>query len=297
MVVFQRNLVFSDEPEFHTDDNQKDATMETLHILENSALESLKNISFKSGWVLMSGQEVRYHSSIPFYKAVPPFSWALEIKDILTLIWSADEKEIRYIKHFDYTPERLRFWVLHTFLPLVLELERTYRILHVGSVEIAGKPVAFSAHSYGGKSTLTDYFLKQGHTLLSDDSLGIEKRDDGYYAISSYPFHRPFREMETLGYYTENFNTEPKPLHAVYVLEKAEPDADIQIVELKGIEKFKAFHYSNFIDFDFMKKERFEFFTEMAKHVPVYKIIVPWDMERLDEVYQVIVNAVNNQKI
>ena len=63
----------------------------------------------------------------------------------------------------------------------------------------------------------------------------------------------------------------------------------VNIVELKGIEKFKAFHYSTFIDFDFMKKERFIFFTEMAKHVPVYRINVPWDLERLDEVYDAIV--------
>jgi hypothetical protein len=264
--------------------------LETFVIEEAPFEAAKKTMTLKTVWFLMSGQEVRYHSSIPFHKTDTCFSWALEIKNLLTLVWDADQRKITYSKKSGYTPERLRFWVLHTFLPLVLELERTYRILHVGSVEIAGKPVAFSAHSYGGKSTLTDYFLKQGHTLLSDDSLGIEKRDDGYYAISSYPFHRPFREIETLGYYTENFNTEPKPLHAVYALQKAEADAEVSIEELKGIEKFKAFHYSNFIDFDFMKKERFIFFTEMAKAVSVYRINIPWDKARLEEVYQAIIS-------
>ena len=110
-----------------------------------------------------------------------------------------------------------------------------------------------------------------------------------YYAIASYPFHRPYRELETLGYPVENFATEPKPLHAVYLLEKSEADAAVEIEELKGIEKFKAFHYSSFIDFSFMKQERFAFFTEMAKHVPVYKVKVPWDLDRLDEVYKAIV--------
>lgn len=116
------------------------------------------------------------------------------------------------------------------------------------------------------------------------------KRGDTYYAIASYPFHRPsYREVETLGYSVENFATEPKPLHAVYLLEKSEPDAMVEIKALKGIEKFKAFHYSSFIDFEFMKQERFTFFTQMAKHIPVYQVKVPWDLARLDEVYEKIV--------
>ncbi len=43
-----------------------------------------------------------------------------------------------------------------------------------------------------------------------------------------------------------------------------------------------------------MKKERFDFFTEMAKHAPVYKVKVPWDLERLNEVYEEIVLSVTN---
>jgi len=101
-------------------------------------------------------------------------------------------------------------------------------------------------------------------------------------------------KLETLGYPVENFATEPKPLHAVYLLEKSEPDAVVGINELKSIEKFKAFHYSTFIDFSFMKQERFAFFTEMSKHIPVYKVTVPWDMERLDEIYSTIVEHSSN---
>jgi hypothetical protein len=125
--------------------------------------------------------------------------------------------------------------------------------------------------------------------MLSDDSVAIDKRGEIYYAIASYPFHRPYRELETLGYPVKNFSTEPKPLHAVYLLEKCDPDEKVEIVELKGIEKFKAFHYSSFIDFDFMKKERFDFFTQMSKYIPVYKVTVPWDLDRLGEVYDKIV--------
>ena len=261
----------------------------TIQIIESSKYSSMEGFPFRTDWVSMSGQEARYYSSIPFEESDEDFTWALEIKDVVTLIWDASEKKIIYNKGANYTPKRLQFWIFHTFFPIVLELEHIYRILHVGSVEIEGKPVLFSAFSFGGKSTLTDYFIKKGHTMLSDDSMAIDKRGDVYYAIASYPYHRPYREVETLGYPVENFATEPKPLHAVYLLEKSEPDVTVEITELKGIEKFKAFHYSSFIDFSFMKKERFDFFTEMAKHVPVYQVNVPWDLERLDEVYEKIV--------
>jgi len=289
VIVFNKNMLFFNETQLNTK-KPINSSLEIIKIIKDSIyFENLRLMS-KSNMIPMSGQEVRYLSEGSFTKAGKSFSWALEIKDVVTLVWDAKARNILYMKGNNYTPEQLRYWIFHTFFPIVLELERTYRILHVGSVEVEGKPILFSAFSFGGKSTLTDYFIKKGHTMLSDDSVAIDKRGDTYYAIASYPFHRPYRELETLGYPVENFATEPKPLHAVYLLEKGEPDAKVEIQELKGIEKFKAFHYSTFINFDFMKKERFEFFTEMAKQVPVYQVKVPWDMKRLDEVYEKIVS-------
>jgi hypothetical protein len=294
-MIFGHHFDFQSEPSLQKEyslfpfDLSNEFQNKTIQVIESSKSSPVAEFPLKTDWVEMSGQEARYHAIVPFEETDGDFTWALEIKDVVTLIWDAVDKNIIYSKGKNYTPKRLQFWVFHTFFPIVLELEHVYRILHVGSVEIEGKPVLFSAFSYGGKSTLTDYFIQKGHTMLSDDSMAIDKRGDKYYAIASYPFHRPYREVETLGYPVENFATEAKPLHAVYLLEKSEPDARVEICELKGIEKFKAFHYTPFIDFSFMKKERFDFFTEMAKHVPVYQVKVPWNLERLDEVYEKIV--------
>ena len=293
MIVFNRNIFFSDEPKLNTD--IKNGSLETIFVSEKPLGGELDVLTLETEWIPMSGQQGRYRSSTPF-RNEGTFSWALEIKDILTLFWHSNTREIFYLKESGYTPERLRFWVLHTFLPLVLELEQTYSILHVGSVEVYGKPILFSAFSFGGKSTLTDYFLKQGHPLLSDDSLGIQRREDGYYAIPSYPFHRPYRQLETLGYFIENFEAKPKPLHAIFSLEKRDADADIKITEISGIEKFKALHYSSFVNFDFMKKKRFDFFMEMAKYIPAYKIEIPWDTQRLPEVYSAIITHITATK-
>ena len=295
-------MIFGHRFDFQSEPVLKEAyasfTSDPSHYPDNRTIPVVESFeafldafSLKTDWVDMSGQRARYYSTVPFEKREEDFSWALEIQDVVTLLWDGKEKKIIYTKGENYAPKRLQFWIFHTFFPIVLELEKKYRILHVGSVEIKGKPVLFSAFSFGGKSTMTDYFIQKGHTMLSDDSVAIDKRGDTYYAIASYPFHRPYRELETLGYPAKNFATEPKPLHAVYLLERSDPDAKVQIVQLKGIEKFKAFHYSSFIDFYFMKKERFDFFSQMAKHVPVYQVKVPWDLERLDEVYGQIVES------
>jgi hypothetical protein len=290
-MIFGHSFDFKDEPVLNKNsilDVQDNTASRNIQVLLAKDDTVLKNFSFKSEWIDLSAQKGRQLGVEPILKFKID-SWGLEIKDVLTLVWVSKEKKIFYIKGKNYTARRLRFWIFHTFFPIVLELEEIYNILHVGSVEINKKPVVFSALSFGGKSTLTDYFIQKGHTMLSDDSLGIEKRGKEYYAIASYPYHRPYREPEELGYFTKNFANEPKPLHAVYILKKSSADAVVKIEELKGIEKFKSFYYSSFLNISFMKKNRFDFFTDIAKLVPVYRVVVPWDIERLDEVYNAII--------
>jgi len=291
-MIFGHHLDFQNEPVLREEYSgypaaSADCTSKIIPVVESDHID---NFPLKTDWVELSGQLARYYSLTPYEKSNGCFPWALEIQCVLTLTWDAVGQKIIYKKGKNYTPERLRFWIYHTFFPIVLELERIYRILHVGAVEVEGKPILFSAPSFGGKSTLTDYFLQCGHRLLSDDSLGIDKRGDDYYAIPSYPFHRPYRELETLGCFTKNFFTEVKPLHAIFCLEKVDAGVAVEISEVKGIEKFKAFHYSSFIDFHFMKQDRFLFFTEMAKHISVYTVKVPQDIERLNEVYATIMD-------
>lgn len=251
----------------------------------------------RSVWLSLSGQEGRYLSPVPFDKMDADSPWALEIKNVLTLLWEPEKANISYLKATGYTPQRLHFWILHTFFPMVLELNRTYRMLHVGAVAIAEKPVLFSAPSFGGKSTLTDFFIRKGHPLYADDSLAIEKQGSRYLALPAYPYHRPYRDPEVLGYEVQNMAKAHKPVHALFLLEKCEAKEKIAITQCKGIEKFQAFHYANFINFSFRKKERFDYFTEMAKHIPVYKITIPWDKKRLAEVYGAIVKHAENGSI
>ena len=294
-MIFGHKLFFQDEVFFNVtmeDCNQNLPLVVT--VVEDKASYGFYFFLLKSEKVVLSGQDAYYYSQKPFEEVDKKSLWALEIKDVLFLVWDSIKQQIVYRKGPLYTTERLRYWIYHTFFPLVLELKNTYHMLHVGAVEVEGMPILFSAFSFGGKSTLTNYFLKHGHRLFSDDSLALEEKDDLFYAVPSYPYHRPYRKVETLGYYAKNFARESKPIHVVYTLKKSDAKDDVVITELKGIEKFKALHKSIFIDFDFMKKKHFEFLTKMAEGIPIYEITVPWDMQRLEEVYKAICTHTNS---
>jgi len=265
---------------------------------ENAPLIKVEKIQTYSGFqnrsvlLYLSARPCYYLANVGFDKIGKEDEWGLEVIDVLTLVWDSSQKRILYAKGKNFTPTLLQFWIFHTFFPIVLELRREYKMLHVGAVEIAGGPVFFSAPSYGGKSTLTDYFIRKGHALYADDTLPVKKENGRYIAYPSFPYHRPYRQPETLGVRVQNFARKPAALKGLFELEKVAADAKIEIISLKGIERFKAFFYSSFIKFSFMKKERFDFFTEMAVEVPVYKVLVPQDLERLDEVYEAIVQKV-----
>ncbi len=286
-MIFQCHFDFKDEALLQG--IQQKEVREVIPVRESTQKKISKMLPFTYEWITMSGQEARYLSVTPFTPHNYDISFGLEIKNRLTLAWDRDKKEILYSKGQGYSPDKLQFWLYHTFMPILLEFRNLYHILHVGAVKIEDKTVLFSAPSFGGKSTMTDYFIQQGHTMLSDDTLAIEEIDEKYYAIPSYPFHRPYRKLEDLGYRVENFATEVKPIDTIYLLNKSDKKTEIEIKELKGIKKFKALHYSIFIMFEFMKQERFLFFTEMAKRIPVYEVHYPHDLKRLPEVYKKII--------
>jgi len=234
----------------------------------------------QSAWLKMSQRSVRYHSNDEI--------WGLEIKDVLTLFWDRKTQSIGYIKGKYFSKKRLEFWTFHTFLPLALSLQKSHTILHVGAVLFNNKAILFSALSFGGKSTLTAYFLDKGHALLGDDTVAIIKDKEVYNAIASYPFSRPYREPESLGSKVDNFVQKPSYLQSMYHLKSVDKEAKVSIRTLYGIEKFKVLQQSLFIEFSSLKEINFIFITDLAKHISVYEIEIPWDLERLEEVYQAI---------
>ncbi len=225
------------------------------------------------------------HSSAPVKGRLIAF----HVEKVVTFHWESGSGVIYYIPGIDFTPELLRYWFLHNTMMYYLILERCYLFLHAGAVRVGKKSILFAAQSYGGKSTMTDYFIRQGHAMISDDNMPVDRVNGMYRAIPSYPYHRPHRGVEDLGFFVSNVPSGPAPLDALYRLKRSEADSAIIITELKGVEKFKALYHSNEVNFSFYKALDMQYLSDMAKVIPVYEITVPWDMERLHEVYGVIV--------
>lgn len=171
-----------------------------------------------------------------------------------------------------------------------MTLENMYDFLHAGAVEVEGKPIFFIAPSMGGKSTMTDYFIKQGHPLISDDKVPTFIQDGKFMAVGSHPYHRPYRKFEELGYRVNDFTTDFKPIHVFYQLEGADENADIKIEEIKGFAKFDALLPNYLYMFSYLKPKRLKYLSSMLNSIKVFHVKVPWDMERLGEVHDVICN-------
>ena len=293
MIAFNFNIHFQDEPSLN---DHADGTKATINVVQSKNQSLFDQLTIKSDYLPLSGRNARYGAEKTFEECSNGCTWGVEVQGVISFVWNRGEHTITYLQHEMFTTRLLQFWVLHTILPMLLTLEGSYTILHAGAIEIDDKVVVFSAESFGGKSTLIDFFLKQGHNLLSDDTLGVYKKEGSFMAVTSYPFHRPYREVESLGYKTMHVVKSPKPIEAIYLLTKSACDAEIRVEEVHGVIKYKALHDSNFINYDFLKEQRFKFFTQMANEISVFKITIPWMLERIPAVYSAIINHVNGNK-
>jgi len=234
------------------------------------------------------GRKVYLYSNQEFDAYLPNQPWCYEVDGIVKFYWYSNHKTIYYEKLDHFTDQLLGFWFTHLMLPFFMALERFYEIIHAGAVEINNKAVLFIAPSMGGKSTTTDFFIKQNHTLISDDKVSTFFEQNKLYAVGSHPYHRPYRKFEELGYRVDNFTTSFKPIHAIYQLKKTIPTDTITIKEINGFEKFNTLLPNYLFSFPWTKAQRMKNLTDILNSVKVFEITIPWDKQRLIEVYEKI---------
>lgn len=234
------------------------------------------------------GRKVYFFSDREFDGSEIGQPWCYEVKDVIRFYWLGGERTIFYELDEKGDVNLLSFWFIHLLLPLYFTLEGMYEFLHAGAVEVAGNPLLFIAPSMGGKSTMTDYFIKQGHPLFSDDKVPTFIDNNRFMAVCAHPYHRPYRKFEELGYHVDNTPIHFKPIHAFYELEGVEGEADITVQEIKGFKKFDTLLPNYLYMFSFLKPQRLKYLSKMLNSIKVFHIQVPWDRERLGEVHDVI---------
>jgi hypothetical protein len=235
------------------------------------------------------GRKVYLYSNQEFdsYKTHQPFCY--QVADILKFYWIAHEDTIYYEFTQKVDTHMLSFWFTHLMFPFYIALENMYDIFHGGAVEVDDKPILFLAPSMGGKSTMTDFFIQQNHTLISDDKVPTFIQDDKFYIVGSHPYHRPYRKFEDLGYRVDNFISTFKPIHAFYLLEKTSPTHSVEIEEIRGFKKFNSLLPHYLFSFPWNKIQRLQYLSSINNSIRLFKVQVPWDMDRLIEVHNHIV--------
>jgi hypothetical protein len=202
-------------------------------------------------------------------------TWALEASGAVTFLWREGGAQVLYEPGPEYSTELFGFLLLHSFLPVYFTVNRTYRVLHAGAIRLGGQVLVLLAPGMGGKSTLTDYFVSRGHL-----------------AVGSYPFRRPWREAEVLGDYTAKFASSPRPIHAIFLLARAAAGQPAQAVEaIRGTDRFRHLVGGQDVLLPYRKAADFEYVAGMADRLPVFEVHMPWDLRRLEEVYDEVRGA------
>ena len=216
-------------------------------------------------------------------------SFVFKVKDVVSFEGFTKTNEVFYQLHEKGTQQLLEYWFTHTLLPIFFTLTNKYYFLHAGAVKVDNTNILFMADSMGGKSTMTDHFLQKGHPLISDDKVGTFEENGKFMLVSSYPYHRPYRKFEDLGYKVENFVEGSGHLDVIYMLDVNETYDKVTLEELKGIEKVSLLIRGTDIGLPVFKKERFAHVTALANATPVFRVHIPKDLERLSEAYEQIV--------
>ncbi len=270
---------------------------ENLYIVQTDTSPSLNDYVNYFTFHNNQGRELELSSPESFNTDKKTNKLMFQVKDIVDFFWDFNNNVISYRLLKNGTRKLLEYWLYHIVLPIYFTLKEKYLFLHVGAVSVEHNPVIFMANSFGGKSTLTDFFLKKGHALITDDKLATYKENEEFFAVASHPYHRPYREQETLGIKASNIENKPNIFKTIYVLQKASKDSTIQFNKLHGIKKFKHLHSACEMEFPFTFQKNTEYLLELSKKVQLFTIEIPWDLNRLEEVYNKIIEHQKNLEL
>ena len=213
-------------------------------------------------------------------------------------------------KHTDTDYATVRLYILGTCFGFLL-LRQTIFPFHGSTIHTQYGTVMFIGPSGWGKSTTAAKFLKEGHTLLTDDVCVVRLLDNNkpYAYPSSHRIKLWDDSLDVLGYqhadYADilpdwdkkqlyarhNFSLGPHPLTAIYVLW---PDDDnvLTLEPLKSHEKLVTLTSNTFrlegVDIFGLQKAHFIFCSTIAQSVPVVRLRRPTYSFAIDDLYELV---------
>ena len=190
----------------------------------------------------------------------------------------------------------------------VLLHQRGLFVLHASAVVIDGVAVGFLGAKGDGKSTLAAHLQVRGHQLIGDDIVPVNLENGRAVVVSGFPRiklyndsilavgHEPsnfpliHRFVQKRSFqYSDNFSTEPFPLHSLYVLSDG---AEVGLEELGHASTFieitRHTYVNRYLKALGAEPEHFEHCRKLIQKLPVWKLNRPRDFEAMDDVCKLL---------
>jgi hypothetical protein len=194
--------------------------------------------------------------------------------------------------------------------------------LHASAVEVNKRSIVFLSSSLSGKSSLAACFMQAGFTMLSDDIVPVESVQKSYIARSGYPSMRLWPDEAEFflggrqGLKPENpksrklrisvgpdgfgrFTHEAKPVGCIYLPERYSPSESYQEIVISPISmrdaliEFMRFSYvARLIEAIGLAPARLIRLGEMARVIPVRRLVFPNGYERLNSVRDALLSDI-----
>jgi hypothetical protein len=218
-------------------------------------------------------------------------AWRMEIESVVVFAGMGSDNLIKFESVASVGDDLVSFWFVHQVLPMYLSYLKGWDFLHAAAIEEKGHAVLFLAPSLGGKSTMAEYFVSVGHGLISDDKVAVKLIAGRISAIASHDRYRPYRKVEDLGKKAPASSSNELPIKAVFLLKPVNKSHSIKIERMTRQQGFDTYVDSSLFDADRLSVHIMGSLGALAKQIPMFRIEVPQDKNRLPEVYQHIAKA------
>jgi hypothetical protein len=217
-----------------------------------------------------------------------------------------------------FTIEDACVYLLGPVFGIVLRL-RGVTCLHASAVDVGGAAVVIAGPGGAGKSTTAALFADRGHAVLSDDVCVLVDRDGEWLVEPAYPriglwpdavetlfgaadrlplqtvnWDKRYLDLRSNGY---RFQSEPRPLRRIYMLNGRESDSGAPAVSVLAprdqVARLIENAYVNYVVDDRMRVRDFVTLTRLASQVPVRRLVAHADPSRLPQLREAILRDVD----
>jgi len=196
---------------------------------------------------------------------------------------------------------------------------RGFPTLHASAVSVNGRTVAFASHHGGGKSGLAAAMLQVGASLLTDDLLVLEEREDRWEARPAYPEMRmwpdeaahfvgppeglPLVQADSAKRRVAignggfgSFHDASAPLSCIYLTSRTqETDGGVEVLPVSRgealIELVRHSFSPRLVEAAGLQPARLDRLARLVRSVPVRRLVYPSGFARLPEVAEILLRS------